>query len=138
MICRAKSLLTHEFVEGGFIQGKHAWIVQIKEDGSFSHILVDPNTVGKCTGKIARDGVKIFEGDIVKAKVIQNQWSKVREYTEIYVVAYHPQYCYFYLKRDGNNLLFDWNWSYGVFINEVIGNIHDNPELLQEARHDDK
>lgn len=45
MICRAKSLLTHEFVEGGFVQGKNAWIVQIREDGSFSHILVDPETV---------------------------------------------------------------------------------------------
>ena len=45
MICRAKSLLTNKFVEGGFVQGKNAWIVQIRDDGSFSHILVDPETV---------------------------------------------------------------------------------------------
>lgn len=45
MICRAKSLLTHEFVEGGFVQGKNAWIVQIDDEGNFRHILVDPETV---------------------------------------------------------------------------------------------
>ena len=94
---------------------------------------VDPETVGQCTGLTATNGMRIFEGDIVKAKVIQNQWSKTREYTAIFVVAYHPSNCYFYLKREGNNLLFDGNWSYGVFINEVVGNIHDNPELLQEV-----
>ena len=45
MICRAKSLLTNKFVYGGFVQGKNAWIVQINSEGSFSHILVDPETV---------------------------------------------------------------------------------------------
>ena len=45
MICRAKSLLTKKFVYGGFVQGKNAWIVQINSEGSFSHILVDPETV---------------------------------------------------------------------------------------------
>ena len=45
MICRAKSLLTKKFVYGGLVQGKNAWIVQINSEGSFSHILVDPETV---------------------------------------------------------------------------------------------
>lgn len=45
MICRAKSLITNKFVYGGFVQGKNAWIVQINSEGSFSHILVDPETV---------------------------------------------------------------------------------------------
>ena len=95
---------------------------------------VDPKTMGQYTGKTARDGVKIFEGDIVKANVIQNTGREVFKYTGIYVVTYHPDYCYFYLKREGNNLLFDRNWSYGVFIEEVVGNIHDNPELKEEVQ----
>jgi len=108
----------------------YAGFSEMTNTNGVSGIEVDPETVGQFTGKTARNGVKIFEGDIVKAKVIQNTGSEVRKYTEVYVVAYHPKFCYFYLKREGNNLLFDGNWAYGVFIEEVIGNIHDNPELL--------
>ena len=98
-------------------------------DSVFMGVL--PETIGQYTGLTDKNGTKIFEGDIVKATVIQNLWSKTRKYTAIFVVEYHEKYCYFYLKRERNNLLFDGNWSYGVFIDEVIGNIHDDPELME-------
>ena len=94
---------------------------------------VDPETVCQYTGLKGKNGKKIFEGDIVRAKVIERGLSGVKKYTSVYEVAYHPKYCYFYLKKERNNLLFDGNWSYGVFIEDVIGNIFDNPELLEVA-----
>lgn len=92
---------------------------------------VDPETVGQYVGRTDVNGKRIFEGDIVKAAVTENRWDSIKKYTGEYVVAYHPKYCYFYLKRNRNNLLFDGNWSYVLDSIEVIGNIHDNPELLE-------
>lgn len=89
---------------------------------------IDPETVGQFTGLTDKNGKKIWEGDIVKAKIIELSGEK---YIGIWEVAYHTKYGYFYLKRPKNNLLFDGNWSYGVTKIEVIGNITDNPELLK-------
>ena len=97
-----------------------------------SYVEIIPGTNYQFTGLTDKNGKKIFEGDAVKAKVIVNKMSGSKKYDDIYEVAYHPNYCYFYLKKKGNNLLFDGNWSYGVTIEEVIGNIHDNPELLED------
>lgn len=72
---------------------------------------VDPNTVGQYTGLTDTNGKKIFEGDILKWDA--EEWGK--EYCEPVV----------------------WDYSFlGVRQNdwqefcEVIGNIHDNKELL--------
>ena len=92
---------------------------------------VDPETVGQFTGLTDKNGVKIFEGDIVEAEVTVNLGSSVRRSTARYVVMYHPENCYFYLARKRNNILFDGNWNYSVDIIGAVGNIHDNPELLE-------
>lgn len=142
-LCRGKRKRDGVWIEGPllFVEGKPAIFEQSAPDSSATwsygeaHLWgcseVDPETVGQFIGRPCH-GKKVFEGDIVKAKVIMNQWSKTREYTATFVVAWHPSNCYFYLKREGNNLLFDGNWNYGVFINEVIGNIHDTPELKED------
>lgn len=80
------------------------------------------------------NGRKIFEGDIVKAEFSFNDFARDRVVHEeyIYEISYHEKYCYFYLKRKNNNLLFDGNWSYALMKIEVIGNIFDNPELLNQ------
>lgn len=136
--------LPGRWVYGGVLQGVGDYSIiyggenENDPSESLEKWCVYTDTLGQFTGLTDKNGKKIFEGDIVKATVIQNQWSKTRKYTEIFVVAYHPKYCYFYLKREGNNLLFDGNWSYGVFIDEVVGNIHDNPELLEGGAEDGK
>ena len=95
---------------------------------------VIPETIGQFIGLTDKNKKKIFEGDIVDATISINDCSRdrVRYETGRYEVKYHTKHCYFYLAKEGNNLLFDGNWYYYLKDIEVIGNIHDNPELLGE------
>ena len=83
---------------------------------------VDRETVGQFTGLTDKNGKKIFEGDIIE---LERGWGeKVR-----YIVKYDTEICSFI--GDGINYI-----GFTTFENdgeriEVIGNIHDNPELLK-------
>ena len=81
-------------------------------------IEVDPETVCQYTGLTDKNGNKIFEGDIVKHKSAQL----------LGVVKYSEKYMQFIVDD-----IDDGEQDYSEFINEVkiIGNIFDNPELLE-------
>lgn len=77
---------------------------------------VDPETVGQFTGMTDMNGMKIFEGDIIEWD--ENEWgSGFRELVEW-------NYSLFSMRKN------DWK----EFC-KVIGNIHDNPELLKGPGH---
>ena len=134
ILFRGKRADNGEWIEGCGIISTENWasiftVIDDLEDNSadVEEYEVIPETVGQFTGLTDNNGNKIWEGDIVKAKIIELSGEK---YIGIWEVAYHTKYGYFYLKRPKNNLLFDGNWSYGVTKIEVIGNIHDNSEEL--------
>jgi uncharacterized phage protein (TIGR01671 family) len=79
---------------------------------------VNPKTVGQYTGLKDKNGKEIYEGDIVRHKQYI-KWGELSECTG--TVAIDP--------NRGVTVGYD---SIGRDI-EVIGNIHDNPELLKEV-----
>ena len=116
ILFRAKWLYNNDWREGYFIE----W-----SDGSCSietgrpdkpTYCVDPATVGQYTGLTDKNGKRIFEGDIV----------------DVDGYAYACRW-------DGGNVEFGLYNKYesigiayiGTFNIEIIGNIHDNPELLE-------
>ena len=85
--------------------------------------MVIPETVGQFTGLTDKNGKKIFEGDIIKSC----------EYGDVYFVEYCADdgYPAFDVVPEMNiecNGLSHLHIVEGI---EVIGNIHDNPELLK-------
>ena len=81
---------------------------------------VDSSTVGQYTGLTDKNGKKIFEGDIV---------SGFFNHEKIVGYIFYGLDASFFIQRDG---------LFGIGLNnasdwlEVIGNIHDNPELLED------
>lgn len=110
---------TGEWVEGGFLNrnGKPEIIdFDRAEEGDFTFcIQVDPITLGQFTGLTDKNGNKIFEGD--KIKLTQGtgtvEWLKTQSRFMIW------------LPKSNKFASFLAGIEY-----EIIGNIHDNPELL--------
>ena len=92
---------------------------------------VDPETVGQYTGMTDSNGKKIFEGDIV----VLNK--DVKEIFDVDDGEIRYGWGGFYVKEFSSlnslNVLSYYDGS--GLRGEVIGNIHDNPELLRMAKN---
>lgn len=75
---------------------------------------IKPETIGQFTGIYDKNSKKIFEGDIVRAMMDYGTAGMRESITEIYWDMFHG-----------------WQFEYfDISTMEVIGNIYDNPELL--------
>lgn len=86
-------------------------------DGQIRAIIdeVDPATVGQCTGLKDKDGVNIYEEDII------------RHGEEVFKILFGDG-CFW---RSNEDDTMELHTILGMGEFEVIGNIHDNPELLK-------
>lgn len=141
---RGKTLLGN-WVEGDLLQylgyGK-AYIVQHYKGAGGQEVV--PATVGQYTGLTDKNGKKIFEGDIVRTQPFSDKpySSKAKYKQHIGVVEYRVQH----FKNSLYEQDYEGKWivkisDYGKFACcnwneffkcEVIGNIYDNPELLED------
>ena len=120
ILFRGKRVDAGEWVEGSLIGndvivGK---IVEFEEDYFCTEFWykVNPETVGQFTGMTDKKGKKLFEGDVYS----------MGEKNILYVVIFDKSQ--FIGKQVGNRSLAGLEyWKSDI---EIIGNIHDNPELL--------
>lgn len=113
---------------------------QIIDDDLYWHEVI-PKTVGQYTGLTDKKGKKIFEGDVVKYKTVcrfdydddlEKFGNKNPELTNSYigVIDWNEKGGCFFPFPNRNDCEDFW-YSFGTYDFEVIGNIHDNPELLK-------
>ncbi|MFS1138869.1 YopX family protein [Enterococcus faecalis] len=102
-----------------FMFGQYAIVNEADENSVY---LIDKETVGQSTGLKDKNGVEIFEGDLVEHDDnINGTW----ETFEACEIVYDVDYAQFCFKNDASNFL-----SYYRNLC-IIGNIHENPELLE-------
>lgn len=133
ILFRGKHKNTHTWVDGSYIKEIDPYDKTVKHyimsGNKFSMHEVDPATVGQFTGLTDKNGVKIFEGDVVLSNTLSGKhWGEdLKEYT---IGFYYGAYCFMIEGnpvrqwKDGTN---DW---YSIENNEtftlkVTGNIHD-------------
>ena len=122
-LCKAKRIDNGEWVEGDLVHsvykindtcvGKYGSDVGIHQ--------VCENTICQCTGLKDKNGKLIWENDVVKCQDTIGivNWNKT-----------HLAYTILKKNKDGNMQYYYMDEELGKDI-EVIGNIFDNPELLE-------
>ena len=127
ILFRGKRIDTGEWIYGDVQQNVDA--VKIREqEQSIQRIaksfVVIPETVGQYTGLTDIHGVKIFEGDIIEAHL-----DELFPDLAITLIVVWSDYGWFGRDMEGNVDSLERKWVSDFF--EIIGNIHDNPELLE-------
>ena len=122
-----------EWVQGCYTEtlryNKLHWIW----DGK-NHFTVNPSTIGQYTGLTDKNGTKIFEGDILKFtdKFSNYEWiGKVEFGNPNAEYNWGFQLVYISGAKPNTDILLWFDMEETGAYSELIGNIHDNPELLE-------
>jgi len=128
ILFRGKKRNSGEWIKGLLVAGFDGrYFIQVRTDLPFAklsgHVCteyfvqtqVDISTIGQFTGLKDKNGVKIFEGDVIEEGIVH----------------WNDEYLGFFVKGDfaeGEN-----KPLYDIPLPDVIGNIHDNPKLIKKV-----
>lgn len=126
---RGKRLDNGEWLYGDLMHDNAGgcYVYPIESENLFKENKVNSDTVGQFTGLIDKNGKEIYEGDIILSQ-------KCNCRAILHKVDYNEDNAMFVAKPthgwdfDFCQISKYWIDKYGK---EVIGNIHDNPELLK-------
>ncbi len=142
---RAKAvdlLNTQEFVYGYYWTNEcdNHFIITTFDSSTGAYVIeehdVDPETVGEYTGLNDKNGREIYEGDILRARIKCGFDMAKGDYQykyKNYAVEYWQSFTQIgYRFHNKSNTFMIKPSALRTMQVEVIGNIHDNPELLKE------
>ena len=139
ILFRGKRTYNREWIEGSLLKvtfnGETVYLIfgdcfsyNGNDVMALIHALVDPATVGQYTGLTDKNGKRIFDGDIVKI------WGMSAGVNGLWRVVYSEVNHEWALERDPNYHHHHFSFSDLNGFHEtceIIGNIHDNPDLLE-------
>lgn len=132
ILFRAKAKNKKCWVYGDLIHCENGYGIIEKKGGC---IKVKPETIGQYTGLKDKNGTKIFEGDIVKQNIGITLNNKPRYI--YYCINYcEDDRCLRAFKNGTKGYAYSINFARYVINDnnlEVIGNVFDNPELLEKV-----
>lgn len=124
ILFRGKRIDDGEWLYGHYVHQYGADMIYLPDgvdrEYGFDYYHIDKETVGQYTGLTDRNGKKIFEGDIIK-NIAGHVYCGSYTYTVVWRCGW---FC-------GEGGVVDIQPEYFNCC-EVIGNIHDNPELLNK------
>ena len=123
ILFRAKKVDGGEWVEGYVVQRYGAWFIYDINNSDTcrqNNYLIDENTICQYTGLTDKNGKKIYENDIV--------------HIELYKGTVEYEYESFVIKWINAKFLRN-DIGYWARLNDLytVGNVYDNPELLEEC-----
>lgn len=118
MVCNGESLKRYPCI-----------VISYNHD-TFDWHEVIPETIGQFTGLTDKNGKEIFEGDILRLYLPNDEWLHHKKSERVVSMEFLN---YEWYLRGFNSL--NGNFYFGNIkadMLEIIGNIHDNPELIRQ------
>ena len=125
---RGKSIKTGEWVYGSLtLKTSSPRIAFYNKVGYWIEVEVVPESIGQYTGLKDKNSKKVYDGSIIEGHTFDERFNE----KQIGEIAYNEDrhgFVFIPIRMKSKNLYYP---LFAVITCEVIGNIYDNPELLE-------